>query len=284
MDPVRAWIEKSPYGAALGVRVDALAQASARLLLPYKEENSNPGRALHGGVAASLIAMGGQSLTRIALGEEAAPWHSAGLQVNYLSAALGETVVAEATLLRRGKELCFVDVAVTTEAGKPVARGLVTGRGRFGAAAEKTRLCEGDDGAAEPGRMGPHIERVPFMGRLGLRVEHMQDARSRIVLPYKQENADEGGGVHEGAVLALLDTTGAMAAWALTGPGRYKASTPGLQAQILRPPPREDLVAFGRVVHRDRELFWSQVEAADVATRRLVARGTVIYRIVVPQV
>jgi len=71
-----------------------------------------------------------------------------------------------------------------------------------------------------------------------------------------------------------------MAAWALTGPGPYKASTPSLQAQILAPPPRGDLVGYGQVVHRDRELFLCDVEIGSAADRRLVARGTVVYRIV----
>ena len=53
-----------------------------------------------------------------------------------------------------------------------------------------------------------------------------------------------------------------------------------MQAQILAPPPQEDLVGYGRVVQRDRELFWSDVEIAGAGTGRLVARGTVIYRIV----
>ena len=85
--------------------------------------------------------------------------------------------------------------------------------------------------------------------------------------------------MHEGAVLALLDTTGAMASWAETGPGRYKASTPSIQAQVLAPPPAGDLVAYGRVRQRDQEFFWSDVEVAGAAEGRLLARGTVFYRI-----
>jgi hypothetical protein len=34
------------------------------------------------------------------------------------------------------------------------------------------------------------------------------------------------------------------------------------------------------VVQRDGELFWSDVEVACASDQRLVARGTVIYRIV----
>jgi uncharacterized protein (TIGR00369 family) len=121
------------------------------------------------------------------------------------------------------------------------------------------------------------------MKRLGLEVQHMTGGRSRIVMPFEERNADESGGMHEGAVLALLDTTGAMPSWADTGPGPYKASTPGIQAQLLAPPDRSDLVGYGRVLFRDRELFLADVEVARADDRRLVARGAVNYRIVVPE-
>jgi len=101
----------------------------------------------------------------------------------------------------------------------------------------------------------------------------MAGGRSRIAMPWREENADAAGGVHEGALLALLDTTAAMAAWAETGPGCFKASTPGILARILAPPSRADLVGYGRVLHRDRELLFSEVEIAERARGGLVATG-----------
>ena len=131
MDAVRRWIEESPYTAALGVQLSELSEENAQLALPYADQNSNPGKALHGGVAASLSAIGAQAVTRAALGPDAGPFHTAALQVNYLSAAIGEPVVAEARLLRRGKALCFVEVDVATAAGKPIAHATSAVRARF---------------------------------------------------------------------------------------------------------------------------------------------------------
>jgi hypothetical protein len=54
-----------------------------------------------------------------------------------------------------------------------------------------------------------------------------------------------------------------------------------MQAQILAPARKEDLVAFGRNVQRDGDLLWSDVEIAGAASGRVCARGTVLYRIVV---
>jgi uncharacterized protein (TIGR00369 family) len=279
VDFVHSWIEKSPYAVALGVELDAVSGASAHLRLPYRDENSNPGKVLHGGCAASLAMIGAHAVARATLGPDSAPWHTAALQVNYLAAARDEAVTAEARLLRKGKAMCFAEVDVATEDGKPIAHATTRVRGRFGAELPALALSAGDAGASEPGPMGPLIGRVPFIGNRGIVVEHMTGGRSRLVMPLRDGNLSEEGGLHEGAVLALVDTTGAMAAWAETGPGPYRASTPSIQAQILAPPPKGDLVAYGRTVQRDRELLWADVEVADCSDGRLWARGTVVYRI-----
>ncbi len=276
---VASWVEESPYTAFLGVRAEAITDDSATLVLPYQDVNSNPGKALHGGCAASLAVVGGQAVTRSALGPDTGPWHTCALQVNYLAAAIGEDVVAEARLLRKGKEMCFVEVDVATREGKSIAHVTTMVRGRFGAEPSETMRSRGDHGEADPGAMGPHIGSVPFIGARGITVEHMTGGTSRLVMPYKDDNADQSGGVHEGAVLALLDTAGAMASWATSGPGRYKASTPAMQAQILAPPSKGDLVAYGHNLQRDGDIFWSDVEVASASSGAVIARGTVIYRI-----
>ena len=278
MDFVRRWIEETPYHRVLGVSLETLGEESARLRLAFRETNTNPGGVLHGGCAASLASVGAQTVARAALGEDAGPWHTAELQVNYLAAAKEQDVLAHARLLRRGKALCFVEVDVETGEGKPIAHATTVVRARGGREPELP-VSAGDDGAADPGAMGPHLGRVPFIGERGIRAEHMTGGTSRLVMPWKDDNADLAGGVHEGAVLALLDTAGAMASWARTGYGPYKASTPSMQAQLLAPAAKEDLVAYGRNVQRDDEMLWSDVEIAGASTARVFARGTVLYRI-----
>jgi uncharacterized protein (TIGR00369 family) len=279
LDFVRRWVEQSPYTRGLGVRLEEMDGAGARLHLPFAEANTNPGQVLHGGVAASLCAIGGQVVARARLGEASGPWHSAGLQVNYLAAAKAQDVVAVARLLREGKEVCFVEVDVATEDGKPIAHATAIVRARFGADPAELPASAGDHGGCDPGSMGPHIGRIPFMAGRGIVVEHMSGATSRLVMPLRDANADEAGGVHEGALLALLDTTGAMASWAVTGPGPFRASTPAMQAQVLAPTPAGDLVAYGRNAARDGGFFWSDAEVVRASDARVVARGTVVYRI-----
>ncbi len=280
MDKIKNWVEESPYSKFLGVQLEQVDDSSARLRLPYQDANSNPGKALHGGCAASIGAIAGQAIARAALGEEAGPFHTAQMQVSYLAAAIGEEVVAEAKLLRRGRELCFVGVDVKTAEGKPISRIMTTVRGRFDREDASYYVSQGDHGESDPGVMGPHIGRVPFIGNRGISVEHMTGGTSRLVMPQIDDNGDAAGGVHEGAVLALLDTTGAMASWAESGPGNFKASTASMQIQILGPAPKGDLVAYGRCIQNDNEIYWTDVEVASAADGQVNARGTVLYRIV----
>src|SRR5262252_6951310 len=133
-----------PYCARLGVGVEDLAVDRARIRIPYDDANSNPGRALHGGVAASTIDVAG--VLAAWSGLPAWPPPEAGtldLAVDYLAAAIGEDIVAESAVLRRGKEIVYAEVDVRNDAGKRIAKGLVTHRAleRAAAGAERRRLA-----------------------------------------------------------------------------------------------------------------------------------------------
>ena len=52
-----------------------------------------------------------------------------------------------------------------------------------------------------------------------------------------------------------------------------------LQSQIVAVPPKQDAVAYGRVVQRDQDGFWCDVEVAGGGDGKVFARGTVLYRI-----
>lgn len=282
MSDVEQWIEQSGYSKQLGVGIEALNEEAATLVLPFREGNSNPGGALHGGVYASMSVIGAQAVARTALGVEVGPFHTPGFQINYLAAAINEGVSAQARLLRRGKELCFVEVTVSSESGRDVSHATLMVRGRQGAeesGGPRLRLsAEGSD----PGKMGPTItEVVPFIHERGISIEHMADGKARLFMPWQDSHGDSvSGGTHEGAALALLDTAGAMAGWAVTGPGAFKASTPSMQAQVLAAPPKEDLMAYANVAYQDNEIFYSEVEVVGVQDQKVCAQGTILYRIV----
>lgn len=151
MSDVKSWVEESGYAKELGVEARSISDEGAELYLPFDEANSNPGGALHGGVYALMSIIGAHATARTVLGADVGPFHTAGFQINYLSAAINEAVTAKARLLRRGRELGFVEVICTSEAGKDVSHATLVIRGRKGAEANIGPATKGDEGGSDPG-------------------------------------------------------------------------------------------------------------------------------------
>ena len=276
-----------PYSARLGLVVEAIALDRVRIRVPYKDENSNPGRALHGGVPASTINVAGVLAAATGLADRSL--FDAGtldLSVAYLAAAIGEDIVADAEVLRRGKEIVYAEVDVRTDGSKRIAKGLVTHRTLDHAPATErqraTRAEPAPAGGGEVPKLARAIVSVPFMASLGLAITHMHDGHAVIHMPLTPEKTDHDGAIHEGALAALLDTTGAMASWSIAGLDlRYKASTAGIHVSY-HAPARADVVAEARTWRRNDEIFLNQVAVSERGSGRVVATGTVTYRIVVP--
>lgn len=280
--------ETMPYCAGLGLRVEAIERDRVRLRLPYRDENSNPGRALHGGVSASLIDIAGGLAAWTGLERRPGLETSTlDLSVDYLAAAIGEEVVASAEVLRRGKEIVYSEVDVRTLAGKRIAIGLVTfrafDRAANAAAAERQRRAAATViGVREKIKGADLFVMAPFIGRLGMTVDAAHGGESVLAMPFKPELGDEAGALHEGALAALMDTTGALASWSLTGLNmRFKASTVGIHANYHASACGEDVVAHARTMRRDNEIFLNHVEVSGRASGVIVATGSVTYRIVV---
>ena len=281
---------ESRYGRELGLVVESVDESSARLRLPYRDENSNPGKALHGGVAASLIDIAGGlvSLAGTPTGEPLASG-AIDVSVSYLAAAIGEDIVAEARALRRGKEITYVEVDVATTAGKAIAKGIVAHRVIPASAGAGARVFgeppSADDlPAKNVSDMGRAFMKVPFIARLGLRNEGFENGAARVRMPFAEANTEDGRRLHEGAILALMDTTGALSSWSITGIDfRYKASTVALHGQFIAAADGEDLIALSSTQRRDEEIFWNAVSVVGAESKKLVAHGDVVYRIVVPR-
>ncbi len=279
--------EAVPYHASLGIRVEDVDVERARIRIPYADANSNPGRALHGGVYASAIHAAGVLAADAGLDD--APTletRTLDLSVCYLAAAIGEDIVAEARVLRRGKELAYVAVDVRNDAGKPLATGLVTHRAAPPGPADRELVAIAPDADTPIGDVPPlarALVAVPFIAGRGMQITHMHEGRATVTMPWRADNAADGERMHEGAVAALLDTAGAMASWSIVGLDyRLKASTVGIHVSCHGAARGEAVVAFARTIRRTNESFANVVTVHGAASGALVATGSVTYRIVVP--
>lgn len=127
---IKKVIEVMPFTRHLGMELVDASEGRARVRLPYRAEISTAGDAVHGGAIASLIDTTG-AMAAWTTAEIATPRYfgsTVGVNVNYLSGAIGEDIFAEGRILKRGKEIIYTDVRVTNGEGKLLAQGSVVYR------------------------------------------------------------------------------------------------------------------------------------------------------------
>jgi len=289
VEALAARLVAAPYAASVGASVEEIAAERVRIAVPFRDDNANPGGALHGGVYASTIDIAAAIAAQGAFCPAPDPLEAwtLDLSVVYLSAAINEAIAAEARVLRRGKEIVSCEVEVRTASGKPVARGLSTVRvvPQAGAPAHALigRVPEEEPGAAasEPPKIARMMMSVPFIAKQGMKVDRVADGHAVLRMPWRDALADADGAVHEGALAALLDTAGATAAWSVAGFDlRFKASTVAIHLNVHDRARGEDVVARAETIRRRDEIFLNRVAIAATASRRQIATGSVTYRIV----
>jgi len=119
-----------PFTKHLGIEFVEGREGYAKLRLRFQKENSTAGDALHGGAIASLIDTTG-AMAAWTTAEILSPRYfgsTVGVNVNYLSAVIGEDAFAEGQVLKRGKEIIHCDVRVANASGKLCAQGTVVYR------------------------------------------------------------------------------------------------------------------------------------------------------------
>lgn len=126
-DFIRQFLPNSPYVAHLGMQLIDMQPGMATLALPFTEAVVTVGSIVHGGAIASLI----DTAAMVAAWSDAeVPTKVRGTTVNltiaYLTAAEKEDIQAIARVLRRGRNLVYLDIEVSSVSGKAIAKGLVT--------------------------------------------------------------------------------------------------------------------------------------------------------------
>lgn len=121
---------------------------------------------------------------------------------------------------------------------------------------------------------------IPFQKLLGIDVVQVTTDKAVVRLPFRNELAGGGDAFHGGAISSLLDLTGALAAWSGHDPARgMKASTVSITTNYIAAALGTDVVATAHAVKRGKELIFCEVTIKEFGTDKLVANGTMIYRI-----
>jgi uncharacterized protein (TIGR00369 family) len=249
--------------------------------LPFQEDNANQGGVLHGGATASLIHMAGTLAAWTGLDLQAEPLvNTVDLSIQYLAAAMREEITAEALVLRRGRDIFFLDVTVRGAAQQLISKGLMVYRALQNTAPMRLYSRPAPPATA-PVKDSPPVlvpNNQDFTHKLHITTVSHSPGSVRLAMPYLPAHSDEQGNMHPGAVAALLDTAGTYASWSMVQRQGTRGATVGMQLSYPDVS-QADVVAEAHVERRSEEMFFSLVQVREVTTGHLVAMGNVSYRL-----
>lgn len=126
-DVITQFLQHSPFVLHLGMGLESIEADRARLAMPYRDELATIGDVVHGGALSALVDTAAMAASWSAH-DASGPLRgtTVGLSINFVAAARGQELTADARVIRRGKSLCFCDVDVTDRDGALVAKGIVT--------------------------------------------------------------------------------------------------------------------------------------------------------------
>lgn len=132
VDTVQGWLDRSPFIAFLGIRVDAVdaVAGSVTMTMPMRPELARSGNIegqYHGGPIAAFIDIVGDFAVAVRVGGGVP---TINLRIDYLRPSTGERLVGRATARRIGRTIGVVDIEVTDTAGRLTA----IGRGTYSSA------------------------------------------------------------------------------------------------------------------------------------------------------
>ena len=285
VEQARARFARASFAEWLGVTISDIAEDRAALVLPYRPEHLNARGVLQGGASASLTTMAGTLAAWTGVDLDADLQLSCvDLSVQYLAPAAEEDVVAEARVLRRGRGLVVLEVALRSRVGRPICHGLLSYQ-TSDHAKRMPRLW------AEPSLLPPPAPLMPpsnhrlfqgYVRKLEITPLHQSPGRVRLHMPCTPMHVDERGQLHAGALASIVDIAAVTASWSLV-PRREGARGSTIGMQVSYPSAAaEAVVADAHVQQRSEELLFSTVHVTTAVTGQLVAMGQVSYRLMEP--
>jgi uncharacterized protein (TIGR00369 family) len=124
---VRGLIVDSPLGRLLGFEIASVERDLVRVRLPFRSEVTTVGDIVHGGAISALVDTAATAAAWSAADLTGNPRGTTiALTVNFITAARGQDITAQARVIQRGRTITVCEVGVEGEDGKRVASALVT--------------------------------------------------------------------------------------------------------------------------------------------------------------
>lgn len=119
-------IERAPFSALLGVKIESAANGEARVRMPFRLDLLNEGgpqAPIHGGAIASLIDTA--AVTAVWTDPKMQQSATISMTINYLNPGVASDLIATARVRKRGRRVASLSVEVVDESGQVIADSLV---------------------------------------------------------------------------------------------------------------------------------------------------------------
>jgi uncharacterized protein (TIGR00369 family) len=117
------------------------------------------------------------------------------------------------------------------------------------------------------------LDAIPFSRTLGIEITSLGATEVRARLAWSPERCTTGGAMHGGAIMALADNTGALAAYLNLPEGALGTTTVSSSTNFLRAVREGYAEAVSRPLHAGRSTVVVETEILD-SEGRLVAKVT----------
>ena len=118
------------------------------------------------------------------------------------------------------------------------------------------------------------FESIPFYRTLGITLDTIEPAFIVVHMPKTESVSQQNGFFHAGALTALADAAGGMAAATLLAEGENILSV-NFAVSLLRPARADRLRAEGKIIKAGRRLFVAEAEIFADNTNDLLVKATI---------
>ena len=117
--------DREYFPSHVGLVIEDIRTDYCRMRMPFRPALEQAAGVVHGGAIATLL----DTVVVPAVGsayEQEARFSTVDMHVQFLSALIGEDGVAEGWIVKRGRSVVFCESEARTEAGKLIARSVLT--------------------------------------------------------------------------------------------------------------------------------------------------------------
>jgi uncharacterized protein (TIGR00369 family) len=268
------------YTARLRLQPARIEQDRVAVTMPFDESLINRGGRVHGGALASLLLAAG----RIAVAASEGSEHDRSVRLltanfAFLSVPCRGRLVAEADVVRRGREIAHAAAKASDEDGTTIASATLTVGLVDPGAGEDALGLRGASARARDLAGGSRVPGSPYLSAAGVLVLPPEQRSARALLPRSPNRATEPARVDEGAIAGLVDSCAAYAAHLRAPVAGDRGGVTVSMALAFHASRDEDLLGVGTVTGYVAGCHLASVEVTSAANGAAVASGFAVYRL-----